>query len=427
MNALDNIKIRKEHLKRLLEIIQEIYGLVPILFTDIDYADFLGAEQQDTVVATEYVNAWDVRATINRTDAGAYDERDRIYRQIQNAYDAVYGDLFVVIDDFFESKSSEILKEIVLGEQEEGKKIFYVNNLAEADLDCKSDYENFFQTWIAYLSGMEEGFVKKEGNLVNVFGIVPGEDIYFRGNLDEIVEILNRAGFHVNRFFGTLTGAWELENIFRAEINLVFSRKGISIARNLEKTKQARTLYYPCLPVGPDAVHGLLRDLEQKLGKEKYSLTATSLREEEYFQYYLKGIWHSFYQRNYCKWIGMVGTEQTVLEIGSFLKTYLGAGIRYVVLTDGNKNLRHSSEWNEFAGKIYFSSDKEEIKLIIRENEADVLFGSSLQRDISRQKNIPLIEVTAPLKNQVVLSKTYAGIRGAQHLMEEYLTAIEGE
>lgn len=410
---------RKENLNSILSIVKEIYGLVPVLFSDGEYISEIQEETENLIVNTEYVNPLDIRVTINRYDGKYGNNHDRIYRQLWNVREAVCGDAYVIIDDYTEDEQSSILQSIVYEDHDQDIIFFYVKNQWEEGTAQKG-YKQFFKSITKQVQKYG-----REKNVVNLLGIIPGEDLHFRGNLDAIEEILKAAGCQVNRFFGTLTGVWELENISRAALNLSFSGQGEEVAKLLLDSYNTPYLNYTGIPIGPAEVRRLLQDVEQQLDLAEGELTSSGVRMEEYFQYYLKGIYQSFYQRNYSKWIGLIGTESDVLSIGNFLKNYLGAGIRFVIITDGERYWKQPAAMRDFAGKIYFSSNKEEIKMIVAENDIELLVGSSEQRDITKLRNIPLLEYSAPLYKKAILSKSYAGIRGAVSLMEDYVTAIE--
>ena len=425
---------RKENLKSILSIVKEIYGLVPILFSDGEYIEEIREEEEDLIVNTEYVNPLDIRSAVTGFDkdtseksgdksgrnSDMADDRARICGQLWNAYEAVRGEAYVVIDDLNKDEQSAVLESAVHQENDQDVIFFYVKNAESRDETERKGYELFFEAVTKNVPKYD-----REMDIINLLGIIPGDDPHFRGNLDGIEEILRAAGYQVNRFFGTLTGTWEIENISRAALNLSFSGQGEAAAKLLQDAYNTPYLSYQGIPVGPAQVRQMLGDMEQQMGLTSGKLTSSVIRMEEYFQYYLKGICQSFYQRNYTKWIGMIGRESDVLSIGNFLKSYLGAGIRFAVITDGGRDLKRSAKMYDFTRKLYFSLSKEEIKMIVEENDIEILIGSSEQRDVAKRKGISLIEYSAPLKNRAVLSKSYAGIRGAVSLMEDYVTAIE--
>ena len=55
-----------------------------------------------------------------------------------------------------------------------------------------------------------------------------------------------------------------------------------------------------------------------------------------------------------------------------------------------------------------------------------MVLGSALERDAAEALNIPHLTVSAPGGNQIPLHKTYAGIRGAYFLLEDYSQAVLG-
>jgi nitrogenase molybdenum-iron protein beta chain len=53
-----------------------------------------------------------------------------------------------------------------------------------------------------------------------------------------------------------------------------------------------------------------------------------------------------------------------------------------------------------------------------------VIIGSAFERDLAAEFNYPLVTVTYPVTNRIVLNKTYAGINGGLSLTEDILSVL---
>jgi nitrogenase molybdenum-iron protein beta chain len=82
---------------------------------------------------------------------------------------------------------------------------------------------------------VEKGRAKKRG-VVNVFGTVPGQDAFYKGNLAEIKRLLSALGLTVNTFFGEFETLENLRFSSEAELNIVLSDiYGVKPAEAFEK------------------------------------------------------------------------------------------------------------------------------------------------------------------------------------------------
>jgi nitrogenase molybdenum-iron protein beta chain len=73
------------------------------------------------------------------------------------------------------------------------------------------------------------------------------------------------------------------------------------------------------------------------------------------------------------------------------------------------------------------SNDRFEVEEQIRQTDPVVLFGSSFERELAVDLDIPLLRVSYPVFDQVyVADRPYAGFQGTIHLLEDLINACMG-
>jgi nitrogenase molybdenum-iron protein beta chain len=76
---------------------------------------------------------------------------------------------------------------------------------------------------------------EKKPNTVNILGIVPAQDVFWKGNLKEIKRLLEKLGLQVNTLFGEGETLEDIRNAGGASLNIVVSDVfGIEAARRFE-------------------------------------------------------------------------------------------------------------------------------------------------------------------------------------------------
>jgi nitrogenase molybdenum-iron protein beta chain len=102
-------------------------------------------------------------------------------------------------------------------------------------------YEILLETFIDQL--VEKKPVEKL--LVNIFGIVPSQDVFWEGNFTEIERILNGLGLEVN----TLFNGRKIEDLSSAALIVLSPWVGIKAAEDLKERFGTPYIVHP-LPIG---------------------------------------------------------------------------------------------------------------------------------------------------------------------------------
>ncbi|MDP4145110.1 MAG: nitrogenase component 1 [Bacillota bacterium] len=344
----------------------------------------------------------------------------RLKETIEGALEVMEGDLYAVLTGC----TSGIIGDDVVSVVEEFRKedipIVYVDSSGFRG-DSYFGYE-------AALTALTKQFTKKQekdDRAVNIFGIVPSQDITWRGNLEEITRILKKLGLKVNTFFTENQGLQNIKNSSSAALNIIFSPWLLQELSQIYKDKfEIETFRYNGLPIGPTATSDFIRKLAQYIPIEE-SLVDEVIREEEDYVYsyyeYINSMLKTY------RFIA-IGDVNVVLGLNRFLVNDYGQIPLVSVITDNvPEKYREEieSELNslEYARKpkIIFEDDKWKISEIIRNlrDETTLILGSSFEKEVSNELDIVSIVVSNPSTEALILNKGYAGYRGCLTFLED--------
>ncbi|MBM7865613.1 hypothetical protein GTO89_02300 [Heliobacterium gestii] len=282
---------------------------------------------------------------------------------------------------------------------------------------------------------------QKEMNRINLWGLVPGQDPFWRGDLLELKRLLRRLGLQVTTFFSHDEGLDDLRHAGRAAANIVLSPVyGVQAAEVFQA--EHGTPYLPLeTPIGPTATADFLRQVGRRLNVPEETV-ATVIREEQAEYYHFVERVADFYtdtdQQHHAV---VVGNATMTIPLTRFLTEDLGWLPEFVVVTDPlpaeqQERLRQNLATLRYhrTPQLLFETDTTEIpqrlarhwpiykeaKYHRRLSPAFVL-GSSLERDLASTIGAKHLSVSFPITNRVVLHRGYAGYRGGLHLLEDLL------
>lgn len=270
---------------------------------------------------------------------------------------------------------------------------------------------------------------KKTKNLVNLFGVVPSQNAFWQGDINEIVRLLNRIGVQVN-LSGNRDNIEKIRRAAEAELNIVLSANtGLSTAELFKDKYQVQYLKYP-LPIGTET-SGFLRKVAEALGLDKERVEKVIQEEEEEFWKYLIQFSEAYVFLLVNKEFDVISDSNYAIAISKFLSNDLGLFPKLIAVTDSpDESLRCEIEGRikelnyNLSPKVIFEEDNYKIWEEIAKDAPNLVFGSSLDRQSAKKEKALLFPVSYPLFDQTVLSKGYSGYRGAVRLVEDLGTEL---
>jgi nitrogenase molybdenum-iron protein beta chain len=266
---------------------------------------------------------------------------------------------------------------------------------------------------------------QKDNTIVNIFGIVPSQDITWRGNLEEITRILKKLGLKVNTFFTENQGIENIRKSSGAALNIIFSPWLLKELTQIYKDKfNIETFRYAGIPIGPTATTDFIRKLVQHISIDNKLVENVIKEEEDYVYSYFEYINAMIKTYRFV----IVGDVNTVLGLNRFLANDYGQIPLISIITDDVPKENREEIENELNGleyarkpKIIFEDDKWKISEIIRnvQDEATLILGSSFEKEIGIELDIFTITVSNPSTESLILNKGYAGYRGCLTFLED--------
>lgn len=366
-------------------------------------------------------------------------ERD-LRSEIEGALKVMKGDLFVVL--------SGCTAGIIGDNVEEIAKDYASQGLHLVGTDTPGFKGNAYSGHEAVVKAIINQFVgnvkpQVEKGLVNVFADVPAQNPFWRGDFEQLKKLIEKLGLKVNILFGTSSkGISEWKNIPNAEFNILVSPwVGLDIVESLKQKYGTPYLHYPILPVGAVQSSHFLRTIADFAGIPNELVEEVIKKEEErYYEFFVDTAdFFSTLQNNLPYELYASGDSLTIFGVTKYLENEVGYIPNAVFVTDNpnqknENNLRElfKKEFPEYADKLFFEIDSEKIaENVIPElqktNRALVL-GSDWEKLYTKQSGNLFQYISAPIHQQLIISKSYVGYEGGLRLLEDiYNTLFEGK
>jgi nitrogenase molybdenum-iron protein beta chain len=396
-----------------IKTILEIEGVVPIVHSTAGCAI-----QQAIGDKVSSHSGFDIPSTNVIEKQVIFGGGSRLREQIKNTVKVIAGDLYVTLSGCAPELVGDDVITMTNEAQEQGEPVIYFKAPGFKG-KFHSGYEGVVNAIINQLPAVAKVNTEKQHNLVNIFGIIPNQDIHWRGNLEEVKRILEAIGLKVNTLFGFGQGIEQWKDIPSAALNIVFSKWGTSIAENLEKKYEAPFLNLKSIPVGAEDTISFIKRVSDILNVDEEKANKFINEEKKKEEYFLNNILNLYVDYNFQRSIGIVGEESIINGLGSFLSKTLGLSTKAKIATDP---IQEENEYNE--KDLYHADDLNEIQEILKDNYVELILGSSLEKDISEELTVPLQVISFPNVDKVILNKSYLGFNGGINLLEDLSTVL---
>lgn len=349
----------------------------------------------------------------------------RLREQIKTTLEVIDADLYFVISGCTAGLIGDDIKSVV-GEFSGSKKPVIFAETSGFKGDTYQGYDLAYKSMIDQLTVPAK---KKTRGVVNLLGIVPLQDAFWQGNVNEIVRLLERIGLKVN-LSGNGDTVDNIKNAAKAELNIVLSgNAGIDVAEHFKKKFGVPYLVYP-LPVGSETSK-FLRKVAKTLKLDKKKVESVIEDEEATFWKYLVKFTeaHVFGLSN--KEFDIIADSGYAIGLTKFLANDLSLTPKLIAVTEQPaEHLKASIEKGirdleyDLEPTVVFEPDNYKIWELIKKDKPNVLFGNTNDKVEGKKNGISTFLLTFPLYDQVVLSRGYAGYRGAITLAEDLSTML---
>jgi len=340
----------------------------------------------------------------------------RLKEQIENTIELIDGDRYVVLTGC----TSELIGDDVSGilREFEDKSIIY----AETAGFRGSSYIGYEILLDAFIDQIVKEKPKEE-KLVNIFGIIPSQDVFWEGNLAEIERILNLVGLEVNTIFNDK----KIEDLSAAALNIVVSPwSGVKIAQKLKEKFETPYIINP-LPIGVTETNLFLENVGKALGIDVSEVTA---KEEERTYKSIDKVADFIVDFDVQLRFATISDSNYAIALNKFLVNELGwipslALISDDVPEDYRDYIRKELNFKKtLSPEVIFSSDSGKLWDALEKEAPNFIFGSSLDKNLAEKIGAGRLSVSFPIMDRIVIDKGYAGYRGAISLIEDTLSEI---
>lgn len=361
-----------------------------------------------------------------------YGGEHRLREVIEGSFKVIDADLYVVLTGCTSDIVGDDVGRVTADFQHLGKPIVF----AETGGFKSNNYVSHEKVVNAIIDQYVDKFGSKgatKKGLANVFSVIPYQDPYWNGNLQELKRILEGIGLEVNILFGQDSrGIEEWKTIPEAEFNLVISAwAGLGIAENLKNKYGTPYLHFPYLPIGGNETSKFLRQVGDFASLEKTRIERFIEKEEGKFYSHIERTSNFMLEFRY----GIPRRFYTLLDasysigFSKFLLNELGIlPAKQFIVDNTPEEFRESIrkqfvEISEFrSAEVDFVIDggkiHEEIKKDDHKNRALIL-GSGWERDIAKEIGADLLIVSVPVFYRLVLNCGYAGYVGGLRAIED--------
>jgi nitrogenase molybdenum-iron protein beta chain len=366
---------------------------------------------------------------------------ERLAEQVANTLQVMDGALYIVLTSCVTEMIGDDVGAIVLPLAEQGVPIVY----AETGGFRGNSYHGYELVLESLLKNFAPAGGERRRGQVNLWGVAPNFDVFWRGNLLGLRRLLARLGLSVNTFFTVDDRLEDIRRAGSAELNIVVSDvygcRAAQTAEEIHGTPYITT----ALPIGPTASSAFLRDVGAALQLDPAAVEKVVAEENGRFYRQIEPLTDCFNDMDLQRYAAVVGDANYAPAITRFLSEDLGwlpAAVAVTDPLDEDQQARLTARLAvPLAGgppKIVFSGDTSVIRREIAgywqsracggkyANPLTPAFvvGSSLERELANDLKAGHLSVSFPVANRAVLDRGYTGFDGGLRLIEDLISAI---
>lgn len=351
----------------------------------------------------------------------------RLQEQIKGTLNFIDGDLYVVIAGCIPGLIGDNVSTVVNEAKSEVPLVY-----TEAAGFSGNSYQGYENVLISIIDQVLPDNAEKEKGLVNIFGVVPFQNIFWKGDLQEIKRILGKLGLEANIIFGDPAGIKTLQKIPAAEYNIVLSPwVGRSVAEKLKEKYDTPYIIVPNFPVGGHDTSAFLKLVAEKSGVPEITLERVINEEERDFYHDIDNAADFIIFAFPTLPFAVVGDSSYAVGITRFLTNELGFLPSTVIITDNPPEY----VWpiieqvlgdvdSPIKPKVVFEPDAYNIRQLIDKEQIAVLLASSKEKHYALNKGLLYLSISFPAYDRVILRRTYAGYQGGSALLEDLCSFV---
>jgi nitrogenase molybdenum-iron protein beta chain len=367
---------------------------------------------------------------------------ERLHEQIDNTLKVMDGDLYVVL--------TSCVTEIIGDDVESLINSFRNDGVAIISAETGGFKGNSYLGYEIVLESILRNYVvrgaKTVKGKVNLWGIAPYFDVFWRGNLEGVRQLLGKLGLEVNTFFTVDDNLEAIRQAGAAELNIVIS--DVLGWQAGEASHEVHGIPYivSSLPIGPSASDQFLRIVGKALQLSEDIVEGVITSENQRYYKLLEPITDCYNDMDLQRYVAIVGDANYSTAITQFLADDFGWIPEVIVVSDIINEEQQQRIINRLLNlksgirpQIVFKGDSSEIAQEIKKHwesrqtksgkyvnplSPAFVIGSSLDRPLAQELGAAHLSVSFPVSNRAVIDRGYTGYYGGLRLIEDIVSAI---
>lgn len=415
-----------------VQTIKAIVGAVPIIHSTsgCGVQQYLGVSSLSGGGGSGYTGGLGLPSTNFLEKQVVFGGTSRLREQLKNAVKIKQGDFYAVLTGCTPELVGDDVPAMTKELQDQQYPAIHISTPGFKG----SVHHGYTAAWTGILRqfdklGAPEG--PRNGRLVNLFGIIPEQDVFWRGNLKELKDALEIIGAKANVLLGPDAEDREWATLFQASLNVSFSAHSLEVCEWLERHAGIPYVHFEGYPVGALQTGEWLECIGKQLDLDPETVREAVFRKERRERRLILQTADAYYRFGFQRRFAIVGESASVLGQARFLADPLGLLPVLIVITDEPPEAARGAilaGWEDrvpdSGADIVFESDAKRIEELLLAKDIELLLGSSIERRTAGRKGVPFVPVSFPLAEELVLAKALAGFEGALTLLEETGRAI---
>ncbi len=364
----------------------------------------------------------------------------RLEEEISTTLEVMDADLFVVLSGCMVEMIGDDIDSVVKRFENSDKPVIAIST--------PSFKGNSYYGYDLLIEGLVNNYIEPAGEkldkTVNILGIVPGGDVFWKGNLKEIKRVLSLIGVKANTLFGEGEGLNDIRRSSASALNIVLSEiYGVKAAQSYEEKFSIPYLTRQ-VPIGYLQTESFLREIGRYFGVSEEAVEKALETERIIYYDYFERFTDIYTDADLQRYAVVVGDANYAPSVTRFISDELGwipkLSVITDILTDKQKSGLEKNYENLDSGlkvHVKFETNTAAIGKFLREAwepnknqkyydafSPAVVFGSIMEKGLAGSLNAPLITVSYPVTNRIVLNRTYVGFNGGLSLTEDALSTL---
>ena len=271
---------------------------------------------------------------------------------------------------------------------------------------------------------------------VNIFGVVPYNHVYWKGDLLTIKILLESIGIKTNIIFTEKNGLDHIKKIPQAEYNIVVNPwLGVRAVEKLEEKYGTPFIKFPNVPVGAKQTAEFLRIVGEKLSIPSETVENYIAEKEDWYYRLMEYPGDAIILVRPNSFYAVAAESSYAIAFTKFLANELGYLPDIIQITDNPplevreeiiREIRENLD-TVVQPDIIFEADTYKIRKNLENRPFLFLFSSSIEAPTSIEDyNALHIPISYPIYNRSVLAKHYSGYDGGLTVVEDVVSGFVG-